>query len=193
MPTTSILALACSAIFLGSFVTAHVVKTDLSFNKDALSKYALGENGWVISIGLFSIGYAQISLSYALSTSLGFNIGNTLLTCAGTGSIVVAYFKMELPVKTLRGHFHRIGVALQFATFPLAILSLSSLFLEPTLISLTSFVSVICFFSLLLILYFFVTAKTHKTKYFGLIQKTNILFMFSWVTLVSLLVIIGKV
>lgn len=176
-----------SNLFFISIVLSHFLKLDLRFKKDALSKYALGTYGWVISIGLYSIGLVQIVLAFALVNAFGFSSGNMLLVLTGIGAMVVALCKMEHPRETFRGYVHIFGAGIQFLFFPFALLQLSGYFLGSTLYTLTLMICSLNFLSVGFILFFFLTNTTHESRYFGLIQKTNIVSMNLWVVLVSFL------
>jgi hypothetical membrane protein len=101
-----ILASIESTVFFCLTFLSHVCNRDLRFKKDALSKYALGQHGWMMSLGLYAIGLAEISLARALAEAFDPSLGTTLLAIAGVGAILVAMFKMEYPKETFRGYVH---------------------------------------------------------------------------------------
>jgi hypothetical protein len=59
-----------------------------------------------MSLGLYSIGLAEIVLAFILFTEFGSLLGTSSLAAAGVGSVMVAMFKMEHPKETLRGYLH---------------------------------------------------------------------------------------
>jgi hypothetical protein len=144
-----------------------------------------------MSLGLYAIGLAEISLAVALATVFKLSPGTTLLAIAGAGAVLVATFKMEYPKKTYQGYIHVIGAGMQFVAFPLALLLLATHFTTSSLHSFTMIISSINGLLFLWIFYFTLTNTTHQVPYFGLIQKINILLMSLWVLTVSMVYIVG--
>ncbi len=182
-----LLAFINSAVFLSSIFFVHRLTPDLKFLPNALSNYALSTHGWILSAGLFAIGSAQILLTIGLVGVSNFTAGHILLICAGVATYFIALYKMEYPNRTYRGRIHTISAALQFTLFPLALLFLSLNFKESTIYNYTVFTYTANFIFLFIIFIFFLRGNTHESRYFGAIQKTNIVLMSLWVGVISLI------
>lgn len=179
------LASVLSLVFLTAFWAIHLIRSDLSFSKDPLSKYGIGDKSWLLSIGFLAIGFAQISLSVGLTNFYVFSLGNMLLIIAGIGAVVVSIFKMELLKTTVAGYIHALGAVIQFSLFPFALVILNNLVAEVTLSFFTIAVYCINFLLIAVMSAFVVARKVHNSAYFGLIQKVNILIMSGWVLVIS--------
>jgi len=180
-----VLAFISSVFFLGTIVVSHCLKKDISFKKDALSKFALGRYGFVLSLGLYSIGLAEIVLAFILFTEFGSLLGTSSLAAAGVGSVMVAMFKMEQPKETLRGYLHVTGAVVQFFAFPLALILLADYVHGGLLYIFTLATCTLNIFLFSWIMIYVVAGTEHSVPFFGLIQKINIILMTAWVLLVS--------
>ena len=181
-----LLASALSLVFLTAFCAVHLIRVDLSFSKDAMSKYGIGDKGWLLSIGFSSIGSAQIVLSVGLADFYIFSLGNALLIIAGIGAVVVSLFKMELPKTTMAGHIHTLGAAIQFTLFPFALVILNNIVSVTAPSFFTTVVYCMNFLLIAVMAAFVIAGKVHNSAYFGFIQKMNILLMSVWVLIISL-------
>ena len=181
-----LLAFINSAVFLASIFLVHKLKPDLKFLPNALSKFALGKHGWILTIGLFAIGSAQILLAIGLAQISNLTLGHILLICAGIATYFIALYKMEYPRKTYRGRLHTISAGLQFTLFPLALLFLNLNFKDGGIYNYTAFTYTANFIFLFIIFIFFLRGNTHESRYFGAIQKTNIFLMSLWVGAIAL-------
>ena len=185
-----LLSFAGSSFFAFTIGVLHLVRRDLDANSSALSKYALGRCGFLLTAGIYSIGLAEIILSVGLLNFRVFGLGNALLTFAGVGALIVATFKLELSKHSFRGYLHDFGAGVQFLSFPFALLYLKELFLYHPLYLFTEIVAICNLLLFILITYLLYFQKTKRQeKYFGVIQKTNILLMNLWVMVVSFLLI----
>ncbi len=178
-----------SSFFAFTVGAIHWIRKDLPAVSSALSKYALGSYGRLLTAGIYSIGFAEILLSLGLAKSSGLGLGNIFLMLAGVGAIVVATFKIELPKKTFGGYLHDLGAEMQFLFFPFALLQLEALFFQDSLRIFTNTIAYSNLFLSLLISYLYVSKTTSLQKYFGAIQKSNILFMNVWVMVTSFLLV----
>ena len=102
---------------------------------------------------------------------------------------MVATFKMELPRKSFRGYLHDLGAGVQFVFFPLSLFQLRILLLHTPLYVFTEVVALCNVLLLLPITYLYFTKTTHQADFFGIIQKTNIILMNTWVMVVSFMFI----
>jgi hypothetical protein len=180
------LASVLSLVFLAAFWAIHLIRSDLSFSKNPLSKYGIGEKSWLLAIGFLAIGFAQIVLSVGLTNFYVFSLGNMLLILAGAGAVVVSIFKMKLPKTNVAGHIHALGAVIQFSLFPFALVILNNIVPNDTLSFFTIAVCGINFLLIALMSAFVVVGKVHNSAYFGLIQKVNIIIMSVWVLVISL-------
>lgn len=173
--------------FIGAVVLAisvliiHILRKDLKTTRDALSKYAIGNNGWVLTLGLYSMGFAQILLSLALIKKYDMSLGFLLLGLAGVGILLVAFFKMELTKKkSVKGYLHDTGAIMEFFFFPVSLLLFNGVF-ENSNLSVTSIIiGYVALLFFIIITYFYLRRATYKTEYYGVIQKLNISFITIW-------------
>jgi hypothetical protein len=184
-----VLSFVGSSFFLLSIGIIHLIRADLPAASAALSRYAIGPYGGLLTTGIYSIGLAEIFLSIGLVGSQNVSLGNVLLICAGISACMVATFHIEFPQKTFKGYLHDLGAGMQFLFFPFALLQLKNIFPHGPLYVFTELVVLGNFLLLLPIAYLYFTKATHQEEYFGLIQKTNIILMSVWVMVVSLLFI----
>ncbi len=167
-------------------IIVHLLREDLVVSKNALSRYAIGKNGWILTLGFFSLAFSELLLSVALIKEYGISAGGILLGLAGVGILLLATFKMELTEnKTINGQIHNIGAGIEFLFFPISLLILSPIF-ENYNISIFSkiigFITLILFF---IIAFLHIKKLTNKINYFGIIQKSNIFFITFWLMYAS--------
>lgn len=178
------LSFVSSVLFAITFILVHFLRRDLNAIRFPLSKYVPGEKAYVLTAGLYLIGLAEILLAFGFQQQANI-FGQLLLIGAGLGAITVALFKIEEPKVSVYGYLHDFGAAMQFTLFPLALLFLSEIFIEGSLYSYTLFTSYLNFFLLTIILYLHVYRNSFREKYYGAVQKINMIFMNAWVVGVS--------
>jgi len=183
----ALLAFICAIFFTLTILFAHIVTNDLNIASDTLSRYALDEHGVILVLGFYAIGLTQLLLAILLfsgSTKLGFD--SICLALSGLGVIVVALFPTQLPPATVLERLpHIAGAVMQFLFFPLAALALSSKMSHTprkTTTRLTGSVTGILF---VIILVLFVSPSMKDFKYFGLIEKVDILVINFWLIFIS--------
>jgi|GEM_PF-2085394 len=187
MVVLPLLSFVGSAFFLIVLITINILNRDLQFKKDALSKYAKGERGWLLTLGFYSIGMSQVLLSVILANVYTFSYGLLLLAVAGSGTLLVGGFKMEFPKESIRGYLHTLGAGMQFLFFPAALILMRDQFPSAITEKITLLVGSMTALFGVYIFYVFLKGTTHHLPYFGIIQKTNILLMTVWVVLISFL------
>ena len=190
MSTTEllVLSLVCSFLFGISFVLIHLLRKDLKFSQVALSEYALGKYDWVLTIGLYAVGVAQVTLALALVQQPGpASIGHLLLIAGGAGAWAVAAFETETLKRTSREYLHELGALIQFACFPAALWFMRGTFDNTLLNNLTTFVAITSSILLFVIVYKQAHKLTNRpSEDFGLVQKTNIILMYAWLVAIPL-------
>ncbi|MDP4011206.1 MAG: DUF998 domain-containing protein [Candidatus Roizmanbacteria bacterium] len=176
------------SFILASSISVHWFRKDLSAQKNALSEYALKEKGWILTIGLFSMGVSQVTLAIFLLYNLGLLYAGILFLIAGIGPIITAAFKTQpIKSKTFTGYMHDFGAGIEFIIFPFALLVIGSSTTNGYL-QLVSFIFsfFIMLFSLIII-YIYLQGLTEKTTYWGVIQRINIYTITLWMLVSSYL------
>lgn len=170
-----------AVIFVIFSLIVHLLRKDLKTTRDALSKYAIGHNGWLLTLGLYSMGFAQILLSLALIKTYDMSLGFLLLGLAGTGILLAAFFRMELAKKkSIKGYLHDIGAAMEFFFFPISLLLFNGVFENSNLSTISTIAGYITLLFFPIIIYLYLRRSTHKTEYSGTIQKLNIFLIMAW-------------
>lgn len=182
------MAFICALIFTFSVVISHVLKTELNWVNDTLSQYALGYNGFIITIGFYCIGFTQVLLAssfmnlHRASTSKG----SLLLFVAGLGIFIVALFPTQPASAEMIGRLpHIVGAGVHFLLFPLAVLVLTPSLHKGLLRRysfITGYVSLL-FFIILLVL--FLIKPWFEIPFFGLLEKINVLIINTWLLVFS--------
>lgn len=184
----NLMAFICALIFTSSVVISHALKTDLNWINDTLSQYALGENGFIITVGFYCIGLTQVLLAssfmslHRASTSKG----SLLLFAAGLGVFIVALFPAQPATVDMFTRLpHIVGASAHFLLFPLAVLVLRSSLHQGSLrrYSLITGRVCLCFFIVLLVLFFI--EPWFGIPFFGLLEKVNILIINTWLLVFS--------
>ena len=175
-----------AVIFAMSSLTVHLLRSDLKTTKDVLSKYAVGSSGWLLTIGLYSMGFSQILMSFALMNVYGISLGFQTLGLAGIGIVLVAVFKIEFSKKkSIRGLLHNLGAGIQFLFFPISLLLLAETFENSTLLAFSNTIGSTTLLLCLIIAYIYFGRLTDNLEYFGGIQKLNVLLITIWMVLTS--------
>lgn len=131
MPRAQALAqtgVAGVGLFVVSVLVLHVVQSDLSPRDMAVSYYLNGRFGWILGLGLVSLGVGSISLAAALRTQVApsrAGAGFWLLVVWGLGAIVGGLFPPDPPghwdqPPSLAGLIHGVAAMVAFLAFPIA-------------------------------------------------------------------------
>jgi hypothetical protein len=119
-PTAARLSLVSGATFVMLLAALHVLKPDLDPSWRAISEYALGEFGWVMTIAFLAWGLSAISafitIRSQIYTLVGW-IGLAFLLIGAAGPILAALFPTD-PITTApdamtsSGALHALGAVL---------------------------------------------------------------------------------
>lgn len=182
MGALSIIAFTFGVYFLITSIIVHFIKKEYSFKKDTISKYAIGKNGIIITIGFIIIGLNQFIISW-IFFNLGYTIPSIFLALSGMGVIIVSSVKTKKDNKISKAHVF--GAAMQFGFFPLALISLIAIHGGNIFTLITGAVSLIL---ALVIGIFYSKYKRIEISNFGLIEKIDILFINAWLIVTPLFI-----
>lgn len=126
--------LACGAaiLFLVLLAALHVIKPEYDPSWRMISEYAIGRNGWIMTLAFLALAVSYASLAVAIRSQLhtiGGKIGLALLMIGALGTFISAIFTTD-PVTarpdaiTTSGMLHGLGF-LSVITFPIAATLLS--------------------------------------------------------------------
>ena len=182
MNLMNLLAFIFAVYFLIAFTLVHLIKKEYLFKKDALSEYAVGKWGFIITIAFFVIAFNQFLLSWKFFQSNHF-FPSLFLALSGLGVLIVAIVKVHKRKDELL-KIHDFGAAMQFIFFPLALISYF-------IFSRNAFFTLVI--GLITFIFIFILRDANN-KYdrgeisnFGLIEKINILLINSWLIVISYL------
>lgn len=175
-------AFLCAVYFAMTVVLAHLLKPDLNLFSDALSLYALGDSGMLLTTGFYAIAINQGLLALLLLSydNNRHRIPAILLLLSAMGALLVAYFPTQAnPTDLISRLPHITGAIMQFLFFPLALISIihSSTTRYSIYTKVTAYLSLLLFCILLLI---FFVPEFRDFAYFGILEKLNILIITSW-------------
>ena len=187
-----LIAFFCALLFSLCFIITHLVKIDLDSISSSLSMYALGQYGFIITIGFYSIGLTQVLLSIPLLVDDRYLLqkGAMSLFCAGFAVFLVAYFPTKLPPANFLSQLpHVLGAGIQFLMFPLAAMMLSSNMVEGKLKLYSLITGCVTFVFFLIILVLFMSryhmSPPAELPFFGLLEKINIIVINLWLIVFS--------
>lgn len=122
------LSLFTAALFLGLLAVLHIIKPELDPSWRMISEYAIGDNGWLMSLAFLSLALSCVSLVIALRGQVptgGGTIGLGLFLVTALGLTIAGFFKTD-PITispdavTFSGNLHGLGGLLGLPTFPIA-------------------------------------------------------------------------
>lgn len=162
----------------------HIATEELTLLSDTLSRYALEEHGYVLTLGFYAIGLTQLLVAFLLfghaETKRPVAV-SVFLILSGLGAIAVAFFPTLPPPATVIERLpHITGAVLQFLFFPLAALTLAPNMKTGSHKAYTWLTGSITGILFVIILALFVSPSMKDFSYFGLIEKTDILIINFW-------------
>lgn len=169
--------------FLLAFFLIQIINKQIDFKKFPLSYYALKKYGIIMTLGFFFIGFNQFLISWLLFNQ-GYLIPSISLLLSGIGVCFVGTFKQENK-NGEASKIHEIGAGMQFLFFPIGVI-IYSIFSKDYTLSLP--IGIITFLFIFLIYYGHSKYKNNQIKHFGIIQKSNILLINSWLLLFPLII-----
>ncbi len=153
-----------------------------------LSWYAIGDSGYIINLGFYCFAVAEIACAalFVLNTRLSIISGPLFFWLAGIGALLVAIFPVQSPTAEVVSRLpHVLGAIMQFMFFPLALIGIKDCIQDGRLkryTRLTANVTAVLFVILLSLLFL---RPVFEIAFYGLMQKTNILFITSWMVVFS--------
>lgn len=133
--TAARLALSGAVLFLVLLAVLHVIKPELDPSWHFISEYAIGDNGWVMTLAFLSLALSCASLAVALWPQIKGLIGKTglvLLLISAVGMAMAGVFTTD-PIMTSRdamttnGQLHELGATLDLTPFAALLISWSLL------------------------------------------------------------------
>ena len=182
---TTFLSLGFTALFPLCALAAHLLKPELSFIADPLSRYALGKHGSVMVIGLLSIGLGEICLSISLMKRTG-TAGPLLLRIAAAGAVMAGLFPLDTDgAATLAGRLHSAGAALQFLFFPLSLIPIRKAFTGNLMRGYTVATAAVTLFFFILGAAMLASGTARESGTWGLFQKSSAALITAWLITAS--------
>lgn len=181
-------AFICALIFSATVVITHLVKTELNWLSDTLSRYAIGDNGLIITIGFYCIGLTQVllAISFKRAAGVAINKGPWLLCGAGLGVFIVALFPTQPPSADMLTRLpHIAGASAHFLLFPLAVLVLTPSLKVGHLKKYSFITGYVCLFFFVLLMVLFLMKPWVDIHFFGLLEKINIVMINAWLIVFS--------
>jgi hypothetical protein len=130
-----------AVLFLIVVAALHVITPELSPSWRFVSEYAIGENGWVMTVAFLSLSWSCAALSLAIRPQVstrGGRIGVVLLFVVALALLAAGIFAMD-PITaskdelTTHGNLHGLASMIGIPGFPIAALLISrSLSHNPT-------------------------------------------------------------
>jgi hypothetical membrane protein len=126
----SLVGIAC---FLVTIVALHWLQPELSPLNEAMSYYVHGPHGWLLTLGLFSLGLASLTLTIALGREppgpVG-KVGRSCLAVWSVGTLLASVFAADPPGRwdeppSMSGSIHGVAALVALAVFPVAAILLS--------------------------------------------------------------------
>lgn len=181
-----IISLIAILLFLGASIFAHIINKEYTFSKDAISQYVHAKKGWIVTLGFLGITISQYFLAYGLFLETTKLLPSVLIVAATTGALFVIVFPTDKgTIKTTSGQLHAIGAALEFLIIPIAILLYFQYFESTILSSISLICGLTCSICITIITILFIQGKMKTHRQLGLIEKTLLISLTTWIIAVS--------
>ncbi len=183
--TIGLFSLYGHLLFAAAFLLLHVLRPDKNFMTSFTSEFAIGDAGWIMTLGFFGIATGALFLTVGLLQQLkATRTSLTSLIIWGISMLLTGLFKTDLPGSppTPKGLIHGIAALIAFINLGIAMISWGRVFkknknwytlAKPSLI----FGAV----SLVLFIIFFVSPPSFR----GLTQRLLIVWDVCWLLLVN--------
>ncbi len=188
LKSLAVLTLILISGFIILSVLVHITNSDINPVRFPLSRYGIAPNGYLLSIGLFMIGLAEI-----ITGILIYNVDSIyrkwlmfLLLFIGVTAFITAILPMDIePVRTIPGTIHNYTAGIQFVLFPVAALlygfrhrsfsaRLFSISIGFTVVIILPFITFTVF-----------TENPVIFPFYGLLQKVYILMILLWLGVIA--------
>ena len=119
------LSLSTAIAFLVLLTALHIIKPELDPSWHFISEYAIGDNGWIMTLAFLSLALSCVSLAVALwphAKGIVGKIGLALLLISAVGMAIAGMFTTD-PITTSRdamtagGRLHELGATLDLTPF----------------------------------------------------------------------------
>lgn len=191
--------LGSGCVFLTVFLL-HFIQPDLNPLSRLVSEYALGKQGWLLTVALMSFAVSALALAGALavtSNAIRLRIGIVLLVIWGLCAILAALFHTDpIPPRgplSLSGTIHTIAANIGFFSLTGAILACSwhlrAIFGRSVWTRVITWLALASVISLILFLIAFVVAVTFGLFVHGLFERLVIAVDLAWLSTVALLLL----
>ncbi len=172
--------------FLVATVLMHLLRPNLPFLSSFVSEYAVGDYGWLMTIGFFSLAIAALLLLIGLSMNLTTsNVSKITLGIFCAGTLLFSIFPTDVPVvlrPTPRGLIHGFAALIALIVLGVAMIAWGVVFNKNErwkgLKKLSIFFGVM---SLLLFIIFLASPIPLR----GLTERILLVWDVSWLLLVS--------
>jgi hypothetical protein len=192
------ISLALAIFYAALLLSLHFIKPELDPRWNFISEYALGENGWIMTLTFIALAGSLASLFFAIrsqvKTVAGY-IGLVLLLLAVTGMTIAAINPMD-PMTTApenataSGKMHELGATLDWTPVAALLISFSLIRIHTWIpIRRKLFIaSSVCLFMTLAFIAVIAAAggKPGPGVYAGLIGRLLILSYVGWIAVVAL-------
>ena len=186
-------------MFLTVFLL-HFIQPDLNPLSRLVSEYALGKQGWVLTVALMSFAVSALALACALavtSHAIRLHIGVVLLVIWGLCAILAALFHTDpIPPRgplSLSGTIHTMAANIGFFSLTGVILACSwhlrAIFGRSLWTRVITWLALASVVSLILFLIAFVVAVTFGLFVHGLFERLVIAVDLAWLSIVALLLL----
>ena len=126
----ALVTLSGVACFVVSMVALHWLQPDLNPFDQAMSYYVHGSQGWLLTLGLFTLGLGSLALTIALASRPGAPTsrgGNWCLGIWSVGALLGAIFSADPPghwdrPPSVGGSIHGLAAMVALIVFPFATL-----------------------------------------------------------------------
>ncbi len=172
-------------LFLFVFILMHFLRPDKSYLKNFTSEYAVGDFGWLMTLGF--LGVVTGALFIIIGLLLHFKaskISVITLSLWCVGMLLAALFKTDVPVEktTVKGLIHGFAALLAFINLGIAMIAWGFIFNRNN--NWKNIAKQSCFFgvmSIVLFVIFFMSPPSFR----GLAQRMLIVWDMLWLLLVN--------
>ena len=182
---TALTSLYGHLLFLFVFILMHFLRPDKSYLKNFTSEYAVGDFGWLMTLGF--LGVVTGALFIIIGLLLHFKpskISIITLSLWCLGMLLAALFKTDVPVEktTVKGLIHGFAALLAFINLGIAMIAWGFIFNRNN--NWKDIAKQSCFFgvmSIVLFVIFFMSPPSFR----GLTQRMLIVWDMLWLLLVN--------
>ena len=172
-------------LFLFVFILMHFLRPDKSYLKNFTSEYAVGDVGWLMTLGF--LGVVTGALFIIIGLLMHFKpskISVITLSLWCVGMLLAALFKTDVPVEktTVKGLIHGFAALLAFINLGIAMIAWGFIFNRNN--NWKNIAKQSCFFgvmSIVLFVIFFMSPPSFR----GLTQRMLIVWDMIWLLLVN--------